>query len=79
MIMSMNCDSCIWAHLSLDPQSKQGGQMLCKVNPPVPFAIPVPQPQGISVQVMNLWPTVTKNDGCSLYDDGKDEDHQIVQ
>ena len=53
--------------------------MLCKVNPPVPFALAVPTAQGLSVQVMNLWPTVTKNDSCSLYDDGKDEDLMQMQ
>lgn len=77
--MSEHCDSCIWAHLSLDPQSQQGGQMLCKVNPPVPFAISAPTAQGINVQVINLWPTVTKNDHCSYYDDGKDPESETVQ
>lgn len=73
----MHCDTCIWSHLSLDPDSKQSGQMLCKVNPPTPFAVAIPTEQGIGIQVLNLFPTVSKNDSCSFFDD-ETLDQQLI-
>lgn len=64
-----SCQACV--HMSLSLVDKQtAGQMLCRSRPPVPFAVPIQSPQGISVQVLTLWPIVQKSDICADFDDG---------
>lgn len=64
----MTCANCIYSAISLAGDSKQAGKMLCRAQPPVPAAIPVQSHQGISVQVVTLWPVVEKTDICGAYE-----------
>jgi len=68
-IMNETCGNCIWANMELNPNSQQHGQLICKMNPPTPFAIAVPTANGIQVQVLNLRPTMSKDDYCAFFDD----------
>lgn len=68
--MSTNCQSCIYSAVQLDAQSHQAGGLICRAIPPTPQAIAVPTPQGISVQILTLWPVVKKDDVCAMHDNG---------
>jgi hypothetical protein len=48
--------------------SAQAGKMLCRAQPPLPAAIPVQSRDGISIQVVTLWPVVEKTDICGVYE-----------
>ena len=64
----MSCKTCQYSAVSLSPESKQSGKLLCRAQPPVPAAIPVQQPGGISIQVVTLWPVVEHGDICGAYE-----------
>lgn len=65
----MTCGNCMYSAISLAGDSRQAGKMLCRAQPPVPAAIPVQSAQGISVQVVTLWPVVEKTDICGAFED----------
>jgi hypothetical protein len=67
----MTCSSCCYSAISLVGDSAQAGKLLCRAQPPVPQGIPIPQPNGISIQVVTLWPVVEKNDICGAFEDAK--------
>jgi hypothetical protein len=58
--------------ISLDPASKNPGQLICRANPPVMAAIPVPAPNGINVQMIPMWAVVQKDDWCGCFEDEND-------
>lgn len=64
----MSCKTCIYSAISLSPESKQSGKLLCRAQPPVPAAIPIPAQGGISLQVVTLWPVVENSDICGAYE-----------
>lgn len=64
----MSCQSCIYSAVSLDPQSKQSGKLLCRAQPPVPHAIALQQREGVQVQILTLWPVVERSDICGAYE-----------
>lgn len=66
--MTVSCKTCVYSAVSLSPESKQAGQMICRATPPQAAAIPIPTAQGISIQIMTLWPIVTAADVCAGYD-----------
>jgi len=68
----MHCSECVWSQLSLDPASKNAGQLICRLNPPVMAGIPVPTAQGMNVQVIPMWSIVQKDDWCSSFEDEND-------
>jgi hypothetical protein len=68
----MHCNECVWSQLSLDPASKNAGQLICRANPPVMAAIPVQTAQGMNVQVIPMWAVVQKDDWCGCFEDEND-------
>ena len=66
--VSMSCQSCIYSAISLAGNSQQAGQLLCRAEPPKPQGIAVPARDGISIQVITLWPVVQKDDICGAYE-----------
>ena len=64
----MTCKTCSYSAVSLSTESAQSGKLLCRAQPPIPAAIPVPQPGGISIQVVTLWPVVERSDICGAYE-----------
>ena len=64
----MTCSSCAFSAVQLAETGKPGGGLICRANPPLPQAIPVPGPQGLSVQVISLWPVVQKGDICGMFE-----------
>jgi hypothetical protein len=48
--------------------SAQAGKLLCRAQPPLPAAIPVQGRDGISIQVVTLWPVVEKTDICGVFE-----------
>jgi hypothetical protein len=66
--VTMSCQSCIYSAISLAGNSQQAGQLLCRAEPPKPQGIAVPQRDGISIQVVTLWPVVQKDDICGAYE-----------
>ena len=64
----MSCKSCIYSAVSLSPESAQSGKLLCRAQPPVPAAIPIQSAQGVSIQVVTLWPVVERSDICGAYE-----------
>jgi len=61
--MIANCTNCRFSSLDLG-KGPQAGKVLCRLNPPSPFAIAIPTNQGITVQVLTIWATVTADDVC---------------
>lgn len=76
--MSETCSTCLWSSLDLNPNSQQNGQTVCKLNPPTPIGIPVPTPQGVSVQVLNLRPIMAPSDFCGMWE-GEDSETNAGQ
>ena len=66
--MAASCKTCLYSAVSLAPESKQAGQMICRATPPQAAAIQVPTQGGIQVQILTLWPIVTAADICGGYD-----------
>ena len=64
----MTCKSCIYSAVSLSPESNQSGKLLCRAQPPMPAAIPIQSAQGVSIQVVTLWPVVERSDICGAYE-----------
>jgi len=64
----MSCKTCIYSAISLSPESKQSGKLLCRAQPPIPQGIAVPAQGGISIQVVTLWPVVEPADICGAYE-----------
>ena len=63
-----SCKTCVYSAVSLAPESKQAGQLICRATPPQSAAIPIQTPQGMSIQIMTLWPIVTSADICGGYE-----------
>jgi hypothetical protein len=61
--MIANCTNCRFSSLDLGKGS-QAGKVLCRLNPPTPFAIAITTNQGVTVKVTSLWATVTADDVC---------------
>ena len=61
--MIASCTTCRFSQVDLG-KGPQAGKLLCRLNPPSPFAIGIPTAQGITVQVLTIWATVTDNDVC---------------
>lgn len=60
----MNCTTCKHSKIDLG-SSPSSGKLLCRLNPPAAAAVAIPTAQGVAVQVITVWPTVTENDHCS--------------
>jgi len=60
----MNCTTCQHSKIDLG-QSPSSGKLLCRLNPPSAAAVAIPTAQGVAVQVITVWPTVTDSDHCS--------------
>jgi hypothetical protein len=61
--MIASCTTCRFSSLDLG-KGPQAGKLLCRLNPPSPFAVSIPTAQGITVQVLTIWATVTADDVC---------------
>ena len=72
-----SCGTCNHAQISLVDKNT-AGQLLCRSRPPVPFAIPMPTREGVSVQILTLWPIVQKTDHCADFDDGLDGEEPLT-
>jgi hypothetical protein len=59
-----SCAEC--AHASLKIEKGEPGR-ICRRNPPQPQGIAIPQPHGLSVQVITLWPVVEPTDWCAEF------------
>ena len=59
-----SCQEC--AHSSLQLQKGEPGR-ICRRDPPKAQGIAMPQPQGIAVQVITLWPVVQNSDWCAEF------------
>lgn len=70
-----SCENCVHMSISLADKNS-AGQMICRSRPPVPGVVSVPTQQGLSVQVLTLWPVISKNDICGEYDDGTEIDFE---
>ena len=66
--MAASCKTCMYSAVTLAPESKQAGQMLCRATPPQAAVIPIPTPQGVQIQIMTLWPIVTAADICAGFE-----------
>jgi len=64
----MTCSNCSFSAIQIAENGKPGGGLICRANPPVPQAIPIPSPQGMSVQVIALWPVVQRTDICGMFE-----------
>jgi len=64
----MSCKTCAYSAVSLSPESVQSGKLLCRAQPPMPAAIPIPAQGGVSIQVVTLWPVVERSDICGAYE-----------
>jgi len=61
--MIASCTTCRFSNIDLG-NGPQAGKLLCRLNPPTPVAIGVPTGQGITMQVLTIWPIVTAEDLC---------------
>jgi hypothetical protein len=59
-----SCAEC--AHSGLQLQKGEPGR-ICRRNPPQPQGIAIPQPGGLNVQVITLWPIVQSDDWCAEF------------
>ncbi len=59
-----SCQEC--AHSSLQLQKGEPGR-ICRRDPPKAQGIAMPQPTGIAVQVITLWPVVQNSDWCAEF------------
>jgi len=59
-----SCSACAYASLKID---KGEGGRICRRNPPQAQGIAIPQPGGLGVQVITLWPVVETNDWCAEF------------
>jgi hypothetical protein len=64
----MTCKNCAYSAVQLAENGKPGGGLICRANPPVPQAVPVPAPGGVSLQVVSLWPIVQPGDICGGFE-----------
>ena len=65
--VDMNCTTCRFSNIDLG-KSPQAGKLLCRLNPPTPFAVAIPTTGGVTVQVLTIWATVTEDDHCQQHE-----------
>ena len=59
-----SCAECAHASLRID-QGEPG--RICRRDPPKAQGIAMPQPHGVAVQVITLWPVVQPSDWCAEF------------
>lgn len=59
-----SCKTCGFSFLDL---TGAGGRR-CRVNPPVPLGVPMTTAQGISLQIVSVWPGVKDDERCGSWE-----------